>query len=89
MHKARPKGLAEVKTPEDSWLADDGRPRPGIELAADAVALFLVEPQFDEEVLAAWRVLSDRGLVKIQWEGLVPVGVMSTELLHIHIAAHR
>ncbi len=45
-------------------------------------------PQFDEEVLAAWRLLCARGLVRFDWEGLVPVGVMNPELVNIHFAAH-
>lgn len=50
----------------------------------------LTEPrEIEDEVLAALRVLSDRGLVRIEWEGLAPVGVMASDLILIHIAADQ
>lgn len=41
------------------------------------------DPDADAEVLAAWKVLADRGLLKIEWQGLVPEAQVSAELLRI------
>jgi len=35
----------------------------------------------DTDVLAAWNLLADRGLVKIEWQGLVPDVMVNAGLL--------
>lgn len=40
-------------------------------------ALARLLPDEGSEVLAAWKVLADRGLVRLEWRGLEPVGVVA------------
>lgn len=80
-HNSSPGRLAALEPEVAAGLARRYAQARRILLAAE-------RPEFDAEVLAAWRVLSDRGLVKIKWMGLVPVGVISADLVAVHIAAN-
>lgn len=40
------------------------------------------------EVLHAWRVLCDAGLIRVEWKGLMPTMAASADLIPVHVAAH-
>ncbi len=41
------------------------------------------------QVLAAWQVLAERGLVGIDWRGLEPAGWVHTDVLHLVTGGSR